>query len=229
MKKVLSLEASNAAVTPAPLPGSPNRQMRESAAFHRRPSAFPRLTPCDVARSSVLALGFTRVNGTRSPRRKPGDSGWHAFPGAMRSGFEPENCVPSSGMDGGVVFVTGVPGFPPGASWTGDKTDSQIKGSAHQRSQPHSCSGDALSSHSAHNQNPRLRAPRRSRAAHGQGLFQSPQAARYRARPGLVSAFCSIHPRACSIRACSRLTSMSPATTRDRRNTKYVSSTSPRQ
>jgi len=36
---------SNAAATPAPLPGSPNRQMREYAPIHGRPSAFPRLTP----------------------------------------------------------------------------------------------------------------------------------------------------------------------------------------
>jgi hypothetical protein len=54
---------------------------------------------------------------TRSPRRKPGDTGWQAFPCAMRCGFEPGHCVPSSGVDGGVVFMPGVPGFPPGASW----------------------------------------------------------------------------------------------------------------
>jgi hypothetical protein len=54
---------------------------------------------------------------TKSPRREPGDSGSHAFPGAMRCGFEPGNCVPSSSMDGGVVFTPGVPGFPPGAFW----------------------------------------------------------------------------------------------------------------
>ena len=56
---------------------------------------------------------------TKSPRREPGDTGWHAFPGAMRCGFEPVNCVPSSGMDGGMVFTPGAPGFPPGASCVG--------------------------------------------------------------------------------------------------------------
>jgi len=58
---------------------------------------------------------MTCANGTKSPRREPGDTGWHAFPSAMRCGFEPGNCVSSSGMDGGVVFTPGVPGFPPGA------------------------------------------------------------------------------------------------------------------
>ena len=57
----------------------------------------------------------------RSPRWKPGDSGWWAFPGAMRCGCEPGNCVPSSGMDGGMVFIPGVPGFPPGAFWVRHK------------------------------------------------------------------------------------------------------------
>ena len=78
----------------------------------------------------------TRAIHTKSPRRKPGDSGSHPFPLAMRSGFEPGNCVPSSGMDGGVVFVPGFPGFPPGASWAAEETESQFKGSAKQRSQP---------------------------------------------------------------------------------------------
>jgi len=32
---------------------------------------------------------------TKSPRRKPGDSGSHSFPGAMRCGFAREQCVPS--------------------------------------------------------------------------------------------------------------------------------------
>ena len=64
-------------------------------------------------------LFVTRANGTKSPRREPGDSGSHTFPGAMRCGFEPGNCVPSSGMDGGLVFTPGVPGFPPGAVCVG--------------------------------------------------------------------------------------------------------------
>jgi len=67
---------------------------------------------------------------TKSPRRKPGDSGWHAFPFTMRRGFAPVNRVPSCGMDGGVVFVPGVPGFPPGASWNGGVTASLFKRSS---------------------------------------------------------------------------------------------------
>jgi len=128
------------------------RSVRCWISGHRAPLLGSRVASFDGARSSALALGFTRVNGTRSPRRKPGDSGWHAFPGAVRRGFEPGNCVPSSGRDGGVVFVPGVPGFPPGASWTDDETDSRCKGPAKRRSQPDSCSGDALSSHSAQHQ-----------------------------------------------------------------------------
>ena len=61
-------------------------------------------------------LGPTRQRHTKSPRREPGDSGWHAFSGAMRCGVEPGNHVPSCGMEGGVAFVPGVPGLPPGAS-----------------------------------------------------------------------------------------------------------------
>jgi len=53
---------------------------------------------------------------TKSPRREPGDSGSHACPPAMRNGFEPRECVQSDSMDGGEVFMPGVPGFPPGAS-----------------------------------------------------------------------------------------------------------------
>ncbi len=74
-------------------------------------------------------------------------------------GLNPGNCLSSSGMDGGVVFMPGVPGFPPGASWTGDETDSQFKESAKQRSQADSCSGDALPSHSAQHQNVRFGPP----------------------------------------------------------------------
>ena len=73
-------------------------------------------------------LLVTRANVTKSPRRKPGDTGWQAFPFAMWCGFVPGHCVPSSGMDGGVVFTPGVPGFPPGASWSRDETDSLAAG-----------------------------------------------------------------------------------------------------
>ena len=78
----------------------------------------------------LRVLGWTRANGTTSPRRKPGDSGSHAFPGAMRCGLEPGNCGPSSGMDGGMVFMLEVPGFPPGASWTGAEPTSVSKESS---------------------------------------------------------------------------------------------------
>jgi len=71
---------------------------------------------------------LTRANGPKSPRRKPGDSGVHPFPGAMRCGFEPGNHEPSCGMDGGMVVVPGVPGLPPGASWTGEGTEPLFTG-----------------------------------------------------------------------------------------------------
>jgi hypothetical protein len=55
-----------------------------------------------------------------------------------------------------------LPGFHPGllvrASWTGDETDSQFNGSAKQRSQADSCSGDALPGRSAQHQKPRAEA-----------------------------------------------------------------------
>jgi len=63
------------------------------------------------------------LNKPQSPGREPGDSGWHPFPGAMRCGFEAGNRVQSCRMDGGVVFVPGVPGLPPGASWKHDSID----------------------------------------------------------------------------------------------------------
>jgi len=71
-----------------------------------------------VRRECSVWQPFSRVptKPPRSPRRKPGDSGWHDFPFAIRCGFEPGRHVTSCGMDDGVVFVPGVPGFPPGAS-----------------------------------------------------------------------------------------------------------------
>ena len=155
------------------------RSVRCWISGHRAPLLGSRVASFDGARSSALALGFTRVNGTRSPRRKPGDSGWHAFPGAVRRGFEPGNCVPSSGRDGGVVFVPGVPGFPPGASWTDDETDSRCKGPAKRRSQPDSCSGDALSSHSAQHRNPQAEPA----LLRGPGLLPDHHAARRTLHP----------------------------------------------
>jgi len=58
LKQMLSLGTSDAAATPAPLPGSPHLQMRESASLHGRPSAFPRPAP----RASR--------NGTAKPERQ---------------------------------------------------------------------------------------------------------------------------------------------------------------
>ena len=63
-----------------------------------------------------------------APGGSRGTPGMHAFPGAMRYGFEPGKRPPPSGMDGGVVFIPGVPGFPPGASWIGDGTDPLFTG-----------------------------------------------------------------------------------------------------
>ena len=58
--------------------------------------------------------------GLAPPQKAPGGS--RGTPGRMPSqvpcavGLNPRNCVSSSGVDGGVVFIPGVPGFPPGAS-----------------------------------------------------------------------------------------------------------------
>ena len=64
---------------------------------------------------------------TKSPRRKPGDSGLRAFPRAMRCGCDPGKREQTCGMDDGMVFVPGVPGLPPGASWNGHGIDSLRK------------------------------------------------------------------------------------------------------
>ena len=131
--------------------------MNAESAVRSAKGSYPRALEArgvsfDVARSPVLLS----ASHTRMAQEAPGGS--RGTPGCMPSrvpcdvGFEPGNCVPSSGMDGGVVFMSGVPGFPPGASWTGDETDSRFKGSAKQRSQADSCSDDALPSHSAQHQ-----------------------------------------------------------------------------
>jgi hypothetical protein len=86
---------------------------------------------------AVARAQSTRPSGpsahTKSPRRKPGDTGSHTFPGTMRCGFESENWVPSFGMDGGVVFLPGVPGLPPGASWEDTRATSAQKASGGNR------------------------------------------------------------------------------------------------
>ena len=71
------------------------------------------------------AFGVARVTHSKSPRRKPRDSGSHLFPLAMRCGFEPVHHLKSSSMDHGAAFVPGVPGFPPGAFWVARVTHSK--------------------------------------------------------------------------------------------------------
>ena len=44
-------------------------------------------------------------------------------------------------LDGGLVVMPGVPGFPPGAAWNGDGTDALFNASTHHDSQPDSWSG----------------------------------------------------------------------------------------
>ena len=66
-------------------------------------------------RPGRAACRDTRTPLPTSPQRKLGDSGRHTFPAAVQYGFEPEPCLASCGIDGGLVFVPGVPGFPPGA------------------------------------------------------------------------------------------------------------------
>ena len=102
-----------------------------------------------------LSFGSTRARGTKSPRRKPGDSGSHPFPGAMRSRFKPGNHVPSCGMDECMVSRPGVPGLPPGASWNCDKATSLFHGLP-KNCWPLACSSTGVwSIHSAHHQNTR--------------------------------------------------------------------------
>jgi hypothetical protein len=59
--------------------------------------------------------GSPAANVAKSPRRKPGDSGWYSFPVAMRRELEPRNHVEPSSIEDGMVYVPGVPGLPPGA------------------------------------------------------------------------------------------------------------------
>jgi len=60
----------------------------------------------------------TRVTATKSPRRKPGDSGSYAFPRAMRSGFETPDAHEARGMDGGWLSCPESPGCHPGLPGT---------------------------------------------------------------------------------------------------------------
>jgi prepilin-type N-terminal cleavage/methylation domain-containing protein/prepilin-type processing-associated H-X9-DG protein len=102
-----------------------------------------------------LSFGSTRPRGTKSPRRKPGDSGSRTFPRAMRCGLEPENHVPSCGMDDCVVSRPGVPGLPPGASWNCDKTESLFNGLPKSGSPLDFCSTGTWWTHSAQRPNTR--------------------------------------------------------------------------
>jgi len=112
-----------------------------------------------VRSAGLSPLVSTRQSGSgdppKSPRRKPGNAGLHAVAGAMRWRFMRWrfvrwrfvrwNHVRSCGMDGGLVVMPGVPGFPPGASWNGDGTDALFNPSTHHGSQAYSWSGGLLS------------------------------------------------------------------------------------
>ena len=121
------------------------------------PGRMPSRVPCDVSLNRRIAC--LRVAWT---------AGWFSYP--VSPGFHPGLFVWASGLEGRVdskraaarqanrgtkprVRVDHVPGFPPGASWTGDETESQFNGSAKQRSHADSCSGAALLNSSAQHQN----------------------------------------------------------------------------
>ena len=77
MKQVLSLGTSNsvaAAATPAPLPGSPNRQIRESASLYGRPSAFPRLAPSRLGVQGTEPPNPKGRKRNTSPKRQTGST-----------------------------------------------------------------------------------------------------------------------------------------------------------
>ena len=118
------------------------------------------------------------------------------FACSMLPGFHPGLFVWMPGLEGRVdsnraaarqanrgtmprVRVHHAPGFPPGASWTDDETDSRCKGPAKRRSQPDSCSGDALSSHSAQHRNPQAEPA----LLRGPGLLPDHHAARRTLHP----------------------------------------------
>jgi len=113
---------------------SPRRKLGDSAS-HACPGAMlcrsepPHHTPpCGMDGGMVFRPGVPGLppgaswTPTKSPRRKPGDSASHACPGAMLCRSEPPHHTPPCGMEGGMVFRPGVPGLPPGASWTPTKS-----------------------------------------------------------------------------------------------------------
>jgi len=63
MKQALSLKTSNAAATPAPLPGIPNRQMREYASIHWKPIRIPSVQASGFKARNVAATQATAVPG----------------------------------------------------------------------------------------------------------------------------------------------------------------------
>jgi hypothetical protein len=62
-------------------------------------------------------LDHARYAPTKSPRREPGDTGSNGDPACHACGRCAAVARGVCGMDGGMVFMPGVPGFPPGASW----------------------------------------------------------------------------------------------------------------
>ncbi len=107
------------------------------------PGRTPSSVPCDTGSNQGNGVPSSGMDGgivfspgvpglppgastfsTPLPQKAPGGS--RGTPGRTPSsvpcdtGSNQGNGVPSSGMDGGIVFSPGVPGLPPGASWHGD-------------------------------------------------------------------------------------------------------------
>jgi len=119
-------------LVPPPLPGSPNRKVRESASLHRRPSAFPRLTPFAVARRSSTERRRCRdpaanrvlttrtqaigpVAGPRSPGWQPGDSGCENHPAVHAASLNVISRFKPTSHGTRDEMQPGVPRLPPGA------------------------------------------------------------------------------------------------------------------
>ena len=128
-------------------PGPPGLAPPQKAPGGSRgtPGRMPSQVPCEV--------GLNREIECRHPAWT---AGWLSCPESP--GFHPGLLVFVPGPEGRVdskraqarqanrgtrprVCVQHAPGFPPGASWAAEETESQFKGSAKQRSQADSCSG----------------------------------------------------------------------------------------
>jgi len=102
--------------------GQATRGMMPRRCVHTaRPSVerrgFPHLTiRASRQRRRRGRRGRKAPRGSRGARRSETAATGPTFPGAMRCGCEPARRVSSRGMEDGMVFVPGVPGFPPGAS-----------------------------------------------------------------------------------------------------------------